>query len=83
MRSLRSSIVSVVAVACASAPTVEPTTSVRVEPMPPAASSPTPLPALPPMVTGPTIVDAKTPRLTTLTAVQIVVRQLARKFRLA
>jgi MSHA biogenesis protein MshL len=52
--------------------------------MPPAASSPTPLPALPPMVTGPTIVDAKTPRLTTLTAVNqdvaIVVRELALKF---
>ncbi|HJQ20324.1 MAG TPA: hypothetical protein VJ867_08260 [Gemmatimonadaceae bacterium] len=71
--------------ACASAPTTQPRTEVRLEPAPTAATGDqAPLPPLPPIGGAPTLSDAKVVRLQSMSAVNqdvgVVVRELAAHF---
>jgi MSHA biogenesis protein MshL len=72
-----------VGAACASSPTVAPTTSIRLD-APPAATTSAPLPSLPPMTGGASIADTRAPRLRELDASDqdftAVVRVLADRF---
>src|SRR5690349_5752514 len=73
-----------VGAACASSPTVAPTTSIRLDPAPAAATAQAPLPNLPPMTGGASIADSHGPRLRELGAsdqdLTTVVRVLADRF---